>query len=352
MQIENVSGVCFTSGRTLQQQGQCTVSYRMLGQIIVYDEDILALIHEILSQRRTGVRRDVLQGCRIAGGCGYDNGVIHGIVLFQGSYQFCNGRCLLADSHIDTYHILALLVQNRIDGDGSLTGLTVTDDQLTLSTADGEHGIDSQNTGLHRHSYGLSVHNGRCGLLDGTITFFLNGTSAVDGCSQSIHDPALKSVTYGDTGSLTGTYHSGTLTDLGIMTKQDTSDLIPADILYHSLNTGIKDNDLTVLGMVDTIDIGDTVTYPTDGTDLMLLCLEMEIFDLTLQDGNNPLLAGSLTYLGKLVCELLHTTIGTPVIDFVTGTDDETAAQRRVFLRLEDHIVSVIFLLYKITDIL
>ena len=68
------------------------------------------------------------------------------------------------------------------------------------------------------------------------------------------------------------------------MTEQDTSDLIPADILYHSLDTGIKDNDLTVLSMVDTIDIGDTVTYPADGTDLMLLCLQVEIFDLTLQD--------------------------------------------------------------------
>ena len=72
------------------------------------------------------------------------------------------------------------------------------------------------------------------------------------------------------------------------MTEQDTSDLIPADILYHSLDTGIEDNDLTVLGMVDTIDIGDTVTYPADGTDLMLLCLQVEIFDLTLQDRDDP----------------------------------------------------------------
>ena len=324
----------------------------MLGQIIIYDEDILALIHEILSQCRTGIRCDVLQGCRIAGGCGYDNSVIHGIVLLQGSYQLCNGGCLLTDGYIDTYHILTLLVQDGVDGDGGLTGLTVTDDQLTLSTTDGEHGIDCQNTGLHRYTYGLSVHDGRSRLLDGTIPLFLNGTCAVDGCSQSIHDPALESVTYGDTGSLTGTNDSGTLTDLGIMTEQDTSDLISADILYHSLDTGIEDNDLTVLGMVDTIDIGDTVTYPADGTDLMLLCLQVEIFDLTLQDRDDPLLAGSLTYLGKLVCELLHTAIGTPVIDLVTGTDDETAAQSRVFLRLEDHIVSVIFLLYKITDIL
>ena len=273
MQIEYISGICLTSGRTFQQQGQCTISYRMLGQIIVYDEDILALIHKVLSQCGTGIRCDVLQRCRIAGGCRYDNGVIHGIVLFQGSYQFCNGGCLLADSHIDTYHILALLVQNCIDGNGSLTGLTVTDDQLTLSTTDGEHGIDSQNTSLHRHAYGLSVHDGRCRLLDGTIAFFLNRTCTVNGCSQSIHDSAFESVTYRNTGSLTGTNDPGAFADLGIMTEQDTSDLISADILYHTFDTGIKDNDLAVLCMVDTIDVGDTVTYPADRTDLIFLCL-------------------------------------------------------------------------------
>ena len=136
------------------------------------------------------------------------------------------------------------------------------------------------------------------------------------------------------------------------MTEQDTSDLIPADILYHSLDTGIEDNDLAVLGMVDTIDIGDTITYPADRTDLMLLCLEMEIFDLTLQDRDDSLLASSLSYLGKLVCELLHTSVGTPVIDLITGTDDETAAKRRIFFGLKDHILSVVFLLNKITDIL
>jgi len=57
------------------------------------------------------------------------------------------------------------------------------------------------------------------------------------------------------------------------MTEQDTSDLISADILYHTFDTGIKDNDLAVLCMVDTIDVGDTVTYPADRTDLIFLCL-------------------------------------------------------------------------------
>ena len=57
------------------------------------------------------------------------------------------------------------------------------------------------------------------------------------------------------------------------MTEQDTSDLISADILYHTFDTGIKDNDLAVLCMVDTFDVGDTVTYPADRTDLIFLCL-------------------------------------------------------------------------------
>lgn len=65
-----------------------------------------------------------------------------------------------------------------------------------------------------------------------------------------------------------------------------------------------------------------------------------------------PCSLAGLSYLGKLVCELLHTSIGTPVIDLVTGTDDETAAKGRIFFGLKDHILSVVFLLDKITDIL
>ncbi len=56
-----------------------------------------------------------------------------------------DGRTLLADGDVHAVQLLdiirgrvkALLVDDGIDGDGSLAGLTITNDQLTLATSNG-----------------------------------------------------------------------------------------------------------------------------------------------------------------------------------------------------------------------
>ena len=70
-------------------------------------------------------------------------------VLFKGGYQLCNRGCLLADCHVNTDNAFALLVQNRICGYGGLACLTVADNQLPLASADGEHGVNRQDSRLH-----------------------------------------------------------------------------------------------------------------------------------------------------------------------------------------------------------
>ena len=54
---------------------------------------------------------------------------------------------------------LSLLVNNRIDRDRCLTGLTVSDDQLTLSSSDRHHGVNCLDTCLKRGIYGFSLDN-------------------------------------------------------------------------------------------------------------------------------------------------------------------------------------------------
>ena len=49
MQIEYIARISLASWRTVKQKGKCTVSYRVLGQIVVDNEDVLALVHEILA---------------------------------------------------------------------------------------------------------------------------------------------------------------------------------------------------------------------------------------------------------------------------------------------------------------
>ena len=100
----------------------------MLGQIIIYNEDVLALAHEILADGSTDIRCNVLLRRRICRGRGYDNTVIQRTGLFQCAAQLGNRRCLLTDGNVDTNHVLTLLVQDGVNRDGCFTGLAVADD--------------------------------------------------------------------------------------------------------------------------------------------------------------------------------------------------------------------------------
>src|SRR6185295_15851520 len=62
----------------------------------------------------------------------------------------------LADGDIDTKDVEALLIDNGIDGIGGLAGLPVADDQLTLSAADGDHGVDGLDARLQGFAHRLA----------------------------------------------------------------------------------------------------------------------------------------------------------------------------------------------------
>ena len=100
----------------------------MLGQVIVNNQNVLPLMHKIFSHGSPGIGCYVLKGRCLTGRGRHDNGIIHGIVLLKGGNQLCHGGCFLANGHIDADHILALLVQYGIHGNGGLTGLPVSND--------------------------------------------------------------------------------------------------------------------------------------------------------------------------------------------------------------------------------
>ena len=60
-----------------------------------------------------------------------------------------HGRLLLADGHVEAAHVLALLVDDRVDGDGGLARLAVADDELALAAADRDHRVDGLDARLH-----------------------------------------------------------------------------------------------------------------------------------------------------------------------------------------------------------
>jgi hypothetical protein len=72
-----------------------------------------------------------------------------------------DGGALLPDGDVDALHALTLLVQDRVDRNGRLAGLAVTDDELALTPADGGHGVDGLDTGLQGLADRLTLHDGR-----------------------------------------------------------------------------------------------------------------------------------------------------------------------------------------------
>ncbi len=81
------------------------------------------------------------------------NRVIHRTVLAERIDDRSDRRSFLTDSHIDTVHRIACqeviaLIDNRINRDRGLSCLTVTDNQLTLSASDRDHGVYCLQTGL------------------------------------------------------------------------------------------------------------------------------------------------------------------------------------------------------------
>lgn len=142
----------------------------------------------------------------LRGGGSNDNGVLHGVVLLKGLDELSDSRTLLTNGNVDAVKLLGLvvgvvpplLVEDGVKSDGSLTGLTVTNDQLTLTTADGNHGVDGLETSLYGLVDGVTGENTGGLLLGTTLLSGLDGTLAVDGVAEGVNDTAEKSLADGD----------------------------------------------------------------------------------------------------------------------------------------------------------
>ena len=227
-------------------------------------------MHKVFRHGSSRIRHNVLKRSTVTGSGGYDDGILHRTMFLQTGNHFCHRRCLLSDCHVDADHIFAFLVDDRICGNGCLSGLAVSDDQLTLSAANREHGIDCQNTGFHRCIHGFTLYDARSLLLDGAVTVCLDRTFSVNRLTQSIYHTADEFLAHWHAGFFSGPHHFGSFFDPCIFSKQNDADLVSSDILHHTLQTILKGNNLAVHRMINAVDIGDSVTDIDDRTCLLV----------------------------------------------------------------------------------
>jgi hypothetical protein len=165
-------------------------------QVIVDNDGVLAIVTEVLSHGSTGEGSDVLKRSGLGGGGGDNDGVLHGVVLLKSLDKLGDGGSLLTDGDVDAVKLLGLvlavvpplLVEHGVESDGSLTSLTVTNDQLTLTTADRNHGVDGLETSLYGLVDGVTGKNTGGLLLGTTLLGGVDGTLAIDGVSEGVND--------------------------------------------------------------------------------------------------------------------------------------------------------------------
>ena len=287
MEIENVTGIGFAARGTAEDQRHLTVGDRMLGEVVVEDDRMPAVVPIVFRHGDPGIGSKELQGGGVGGPGVDDDGVLHRSVLFQLLHQRGDGGLLLADGHIDTDDVLALLVDDRVDRQSGFTGLTVPDDQLPLSAADGNQRVDRFDTGLERFMDRFPRHDAGGFLLDETLFARLDGAFAVDGLSQRVDDTTDQAVSHRNFEKGTQTLDAHPLTDIGVFSEDDDPDTGLLQVQDLPPCTVFEFDHFTGHDVAQAVDRRDPVTDPDNLPHFVDIYIQFEIFDPFLDNGTD-----------------------------------------------------------------
>ena len=131
----------------------------MLREVVVDDQHVAASFHVVLGDAGRGIGRDVEETGGIVPFGDDNHGVLHGAFVAQGCNDLGDSGCTLANGAIDTHDVLVALVQDGVDRDCRLSRSAIAQNQLALTSADGNERIDDLQTGLKWHGHRRAVHD-------------------------------------------------------------------------------------------------------------------------------------------------------------------------------------------------
>jgi hypothetical protein len=119
-------------------------------------------------------------------------------MILKNFHNICNSWSLLSNGNIDAIELLSLiiissfksrfLVQDSIDSNSSLSSLSITNDQLSLSSTNWNQHINWLETGLHGLMHWFSGYDTRGFQFNSLSVFWLDGAKTIDGITQSIYN--------------------------------------------------------------------------------------------------------------------------------------------------------------------
>ncbi len=193
-------------------------------------------------------------------------------------------RALLPDRAVDADQVLTLAVDDGVEADGSLAGLAVADDQLTLAAANRNHGVDRLEACHHRLAHRLTIDYAGCQPLDGQTLRGGNGALIVNGLAERIYDAADERFTHGDAENLPGTLDLVAFANLGVLAHQHGADLVFFEVHGESRDAVGELDEFAGHNLVETMQAGDAVTQRDNRAHLVDADLRVVICNLLLQE--------------------------------------------------------------------
>jgi len=277
VEVEDITGVGFSSWRSSEKEGHLSVGNSLLGQIVEEDDGVSAVVSEPFTHGATRVGSKVLKGSGVGSGGNDDDGVLEGTSSLKSSNELGNGGLFLADGDVDAVKLLGLvvtlvesgLVQHGVKSDGGLSGLSITDDQLSLTSTDGDKGVDGLKTSLHRLVDGLSGNDTGSLKIDLSSEGGVDWSKTIEGVTETVDGSAKEFGSDWDIDDGTGSLDGVTFLDESIVTEDDNTNVVSLQVQGHTLDTGGELNHLLGLDVSETMDSGNTVTNGQDLTGLL-----------------------------------------------------------------------------------
>ena len=255
----------------------------MLGQVIVDDQGVLALLHELLADGAAGVGGDVLQRGRLGGRGRNDDSVFHRTVLLKRGDHLGHLRLPLSDGDVNADQVLPFLVDDGVHHQGGLAGLPVADDQLALPASDRDHGVDRLDAGLDGHVHALAADHVGGDAFDGAEAVRFDRPLAVHRLAHRVHRAADHAVAHRDRDDASRAADKLALGDAGAFAHDNDAHVVGFEVEDDAQGAVVELHQLGGARVGQTAEAGDTVTHRQHGAHVHGARRRLERQDLLLK---------------------------------------------------------------------
>ena len=295
VEIEHVARISLAARRAAQQERHLAVGDGLLGQIVVDDHRMHAVVAEVFAHGAAGERRQELHRSGIGSSGGDHDRIIESALLLQDLDELRHRRALLSDRDIDAIEldllvagrVQRLLVEDGVERDGGLAGLAIADDELALAAADRDQRIDRLQSGRHRLVHRFARNDAGRFHVDARLRLRLDRSFAVDRLAECVDDAAEQSFADRHFDDGAGALDRLPFRNLAVGAEDHDADVVGFEVERHAFDAAFELDHLAGLHIVEAVDAGDAVADRKHLADFGYLGFLAEVFDLLFQDGGN-----------------------------------------------------------------